>query len=219
MIRAVFFDAGGTLLRTVEPVGLTYARFTEAFGWRSDAAKMEQGFRTAWDRRRKGGMSSDAVLGREGWKKIVEFSLQTAEVPAGFPLEDYFHEVYGHFARPDAWGAFPGAEEVLLDLKKRGLKTGLLSNWDSRLRRVLQGFAWSELLDPLVISEEVGSEKPNPEIFRLAEKKGGFCPGECALIGDDPVSDRRGAEEAGWRWSLVNYPECGLREALAGLSL
>lgn len=219
MIRVVFFDAGGTLLRPAEPVGRTYARFTETFGWSSDEAKMERGFRSAWDLRRKGGMSSDAVLGREGWKKIVEFSLQTAEVPKGFPLEDYFCEVYEHFARPSAWRAFPETEGVLKDLKKRGLKTGLLSNWDSRLRRVLQGFAWSEQLDFILISEEAGSEKPDPDIFRLAEKKGGFHPGECALIGDDPESDRRGAEQAGWRWSLVNRPECGLEEALAGLSL
>jgi len=219
VIRVVFFDAGGTLLRTAEPVGRTYARFTEAFGWRSEEAKMESGFRAAWDLRRKGGMRADAVLGREGWKKIVEFSLQIAEAPAGFPLENYFHEVYEHFARPDAWRAFPETEGVLLDLKKRGLKTGLLSNWDSRLRKVLQGFAWSEQLDLVVISAEAGSEKPDPEIFRLAEKKGGFRPEECALIGDDPMSDRRGAEEAGWRWSLVDRPECGLEEALAGLSL
>lgn len=219
MIRAIFFDAGGTLLHTAEPVGLTYARFAQFFGWRADAEKIEQGFRTAWDRRRKGGMSSDAVLGREGWRKIVDSSLQSAEMPGSFPLEDYFHEVYEHFARPDAWRAFPETEEVLLKLKKGGRKTGLLSNWDSRLRKVLQGFAWAEQLDPLVISEEVGSEKPNLEIFRLAEQKGGFDPAECALIGDDPLSDGQGAERAGWQWSLVSRPRGGLGEALADLSL
>ena len=112
MIRAIFFDAGGTLLHTAEPVGLTYARFAQFFGWRADAEKIEQGFRTAWDRRRKGGMSSDAVLGREGWRKIVDSSLQSAEMPGSFPLEDYFHEVYEHFARPDAWRAFPETEEI-----------------------------------------------------------------------------------------------------------
>jgi putative hydrolase of the HAD superfamily len=219
VIRAVFFDAGGTLLHTAEPVGVTYAHFTERYGWRADAEKTEKGFRSAWNQRRIEGMGSDAVLGRDGWRKIVEFSLQTAGMPAGFPVEDYFHEVYEHFARPDAWRAFPEAEGVLLDLKKRGLKMGVLSNWDSRLRKVLQGFDWSEYFDLILISEELGSEKPDSAIFRMAEKQGALRPGECALIGDDPISDRGGAEQAGWKWALVDRPRCGLGEALAGLSL
>ena len=219
MIRAVFFDAGGTLLRTAEPVGLTYARFTESYGWRADAEKMEKGFRAAWKKRRTEGMGSDPVLGKGGWKKIVEFSLCAAEMPQGFPLDDYFHEVYEHFARPDAWRPFPETAEVLMGLKKRGLKVGLLSNWDSRLRRVLQGFAWSEHLDLILISEELGCEKPDSGIFRAAEKQGALQPGECALIGDDPISDLRGAEQAGWQCSLVDRPRTGLGQALAGLSL
>ena len=219
MIRAVFFDAGGTLLRTAEPVGLTYARFTEHYGWRADADKMEKGFRTAWNQRRVEGMGSDSVLGRDGWRKIVEFSLCAAEMPQGFPVDNYFHEVYEHFARSDAWRAFPETELVLADLKRRGMKMGLLSNWDARLRKVLQGFAWAEHLDLVVISEELGTEKPDPRIFREAEKRGGFSFRECALIGDDPISDRKGAESAGWQWALVNRPKCGLGEALASLRI
>ena len=219
VIRAVFFDAGGTLLRPAEPVGQTYARLAEHYGWRAEVTKMEDGFRTAWNQRRIEGAGADSVLGRAGWRKIVEFSLRAAEVPEKFPVEDYFHEVYEHFARPDAWRAYPDTEGVLGELKRRGLKTGLLSNWDARLRKVLQGFDWAEHLDPVLISEEVGSEKPGSVIFREAEKRGDLTSGECVLIGDDPISDRRGAESAGWRWALVRRPECGLRDALAGLGL
>lgn len=219
MIRAVFFDAGGTLLRTAEPVGVTYARFAGHYGWGAEAEKTEQGFRRAWAERTSGSKRSDTVLGKEGWKKIVEASLQAAGMPDSFPLEDYFHEVYEHFARPDAWRAFPETEGVLLELQKRGLSTGLLSNWDGRLRKVLEGFSWSEHLHPLLISEEVGTEKPEPAIFRVAEERGGWRPEECVLIGDDAISDRGGAEQAGWRWALVDRPNRGLREALAALSL
>ena len=219
MIRAVFFDAGGTLIRTAEPVGLTYARFTEHYGWRADAEKMEKGFRAAWKKRRTEGMGSDSVLGKDGWRKIVELSLCEAEMPEGFPVEDYFDEVYEHFARPDAWRAYPETEVVLMGVKKRGLKAGLLSNWDSRLRKVLQGFDWFEHFDLILISEELGSEKPDLGIFREAEKQAALQAVECALIGDDPISDGRGADQAGWQCSLVDRPQCGLAEALAGLSL
>lgn len=219
MIRAVFFDVGGTLLRTAEPVGTTYARFADHYGWRADAERTEKGFRSAWRERTAGNLNSDAVLGREGWRKIVELSLQFAGMPDGFPLEDYFHGVYEHFARPEAWRAFPETEEVLRSLQLKGVRTGLLSNWDGRLRRVLRGFSWSNQLEPVLISEELGAEKPDPVIFRKAEKTGGWHPGECALVGDDPVSDRGGAEQAGWRWALVSRPERGLGEALATLGI
>lgn len=219
VIRAVFFDVGGTLLRTAEPVGTTYARFAEHYGWKADAEKTEQGFRRAWKQRTSGSMKADAVLGREGWKRIVETSLQSAGVPSGFPMEDYFHEVYEHFARPEAWRAFPETEEVLGNLQKKGVKTGLLSNWDERLRRVLQGFAWAKGLDPVLISEEFGAEKPDSKIFRAAERRGNWRPADCALIGDDPLSDREGAERAGWSWGLVDRPHRGLGEALATLCL
>jgi len=35
VIRALFFDAGGTLLTPAEPVGRIYARLAQARGWRA----------------------------------------------------------------------------------------------------------------------------------------------------------------------------------------
>lgn len=219
MIRAVFFDAGGTLLRTAEPVGRTYAHLASHYGWQAEEARLEQGFRIAWKKRAAGAASAEGTLGREGWKKILRASVEAGNLPDGFPFEDYFEEVYAHFARPDAWRDFPETEGVLDGLQGRGIRTGILSNWDPRLRQVLTGFDWAEKVDPILISEEVGSEKPDPAIFRKAEQMGGWGPHECALIGDDPILDRGGAERAGWRWALVGRPERGLRAALADLGI
>ena len=219
MIRAVFFDAGGTLLRTAEPVGRTYARFASHYGWPAEEEPLDHGFRTAWKKRIAEGAGADGTLGREGWKKILKASVEAGGLPEGFPFDDYFEEVYAHFARPDAWRDFPETEGVLTRLHERGIRTGILSNWDPRLRQVLAGFSWAERLDPVLISEEVGAEKPGQEIFRKAEQAGGLTAGECALVGDDPISDQRGAEGAGWRWALVSRPEQGLGEALANLGL
>ncbi len=219
MIRAVFFDAGGTLLRTAEPVGRTYARFASHYGWPAEEEPLDHGFRNAWKKRIAEGAGADGTLGREGWKKILKASVEAGGLPEGFPFDDYFEEVYAHFARPDAWRDFPETEGVLNRLHERGIRTGILSNWDPRLRQVLAGFSWAERLDPVLISEEVGAEKPGQEIFRKAEQAGGLTAGECALVGDDPISDQRGAEGAGWRWALVSRPEQGLGEALANLGL
>ncbi len=219
MIRAVFFDAGGTLLRTAEPVGRTYARLAGHYGWQAEEKPLDHGFRTAWKKRIAEGAGGDGTLGREGWKKILKSSVEAGGVPGGFPFDDYFEEVYAHFARPDAWRDFPETEGVLTRLHERGIRTGILSNWDPRLRQVLAGFSWAERLDPVLISEEVGAEKPDPEIFRKAEQAGGLIAGQCALVGDDPISDQLGAKGAGWRWALVSRPKLGLGEALAQLGL
>lgn len=219
MIRAVFFDAGGTLLRTAEPVGRTYARLAGHYGWQAEEERLEQGFRFAWKKRVAEGAGGDGTLGREGWKKILLASVQAGGLPGGFPFEDYFEEVYAHFARPDAWRDFPETEGVLVRLQDQGIRTGILSNWDPRLREVLAGFDWAERLDLVLISEELGVEKPGQEIFRKAEQAGGLTARECALVGDDPISDQGGAEQAGWSWALVSRPEKGLREALAVLGV
>jgi len=95
----------------------------------------------------------------------------------------------------------------------------MISNWDPRLRSVLGGFSWAGLLDPILISEEFGVEKPHVTLFRRAEERAGLKAEECALVGDDPLSDRAGAEGAGWRYALVDRPHRGLWEALGELGL
>ena len=47
-VRAVSFDAGGTLIGIVEPVGETYARFARRAGFAADAHALDEGFRRAF---------------------------------------------------------------------------------------------------------------------------------------------------------------------------
>ena len=219
MIRALFFDAGGTLLTPAEPVGRIYARLAHMRGWSAREEEMEKGFRAAWKKRRVEGVGLDGTLGREGWKRIVKESAIGSGMPADFAFEDYFSEVYDYFARPGAWQDFPEVDEVIRSVREKGIRVGIISNWDPRLRRVLGGFSWAELLDPILISEECGVEKPHVTLFRRAEKEVGLNAEECALVGDDPLSDRAGAEEAGWRCALVERPYRGLWVALEELGV
>ena len=54
------------------------------------------------------------------------------------PSETFFHELYERFARPDAWEVFPDVVSVLEELAESGLKLGVISNWDERLRPLLR---------------------------------------------------------------------------------
>lgn len=66
------------------------------------------------------------------------------------------------------WRLIPGAPDLLAELRQRGIHTGLISNWDSTCRRVLAETGLNKLLDTVVISSEIGMEKPDPGIFETA---------------------------------------------------
>ena len=106
VIRALFFDVGGTLLQPAEPIGATYASLAVAYGWKAGSEAVQRGFRAAWKKRREEGVGSDKTLGKKGWARIVEESLKQAEMPEDFPFEVYFEEVFEYFARPEAWRDF-----------------------------------------------------------------------------------------------------------------
>ena len=60
-----------------------------------------------------------------------------------------------------------------------------MSNFDTRLRPILKELKLTDLFDSIVISAEVGVEKPNPEIFLLACEQLQVAPAEAVVLGDD----------------------------------
>ncbi len=61
----------------------------------------------------------------------------------------------------------------------------VVSNFDTRLRDILEGLGVLDLFDAVVVSAEVGAEKPNPVIFEAACEQLGVRPEEAVHIGDD----------------------------------
>ena len=84
--------------------------------------------------------------------------------------------------------------EAVRRVKAGGRPTGLISNsWGGvSYDRV----ATDELFDAMVISGEVGLNKPEPEIFRLGAERLGVAPEECVFV-DDLRENCAGAEAVG----------------------
>ena len=61
------------------------------------------------------------------------------------------------------------------------------------------------------VSEELGVEKPDPAIFRIALERAGATAAESVYVGDNPVFDALPAEEAGMAAVIVDrwnrFPE------------
>jgi putative hydrolase of the HAD superfamily len=92
---------------------------------------------------------------------------------------------------------YPESEEVMEELEGMGLSLYVVSNWDVELKSVLDDLGWTCHFGGIVSSAEVGSEKPAKAIFEEALRTAGVPRDRVVHVGNDPVSDVRGAAAAG----------------------
>jgi HAD superfamily hydrolase (TIGR01549 family) len=93
---------------------------------------------------------------------------------------------------------WPGALELLVALRERGLKLGLVTNGFAETHREkLVLLNLEEAFDEIFIADEIGMIKPDPRLFRLACERLGAEPAASAMVGDRYERDVRGAHEVG----------------------
>jgi putative hydrolase of the HAD superfamily len=98
---------------------------------------------------------------------------------------------------------YPDALEGLGELRERGHRLVVLSNWDCSLPDWLAPTGLLELVDGVVTSAGAGAAKPDPAPFRRALELAGAEPGEAVHVGDSLDNDVAGARAAGLRAVLV----------------
>lgn len=203
-ITSVTFDAGGTLLRPHPSVGIVYRDAARRHGCALDATAVDRAFRVAFGRVAKSPVLLDPeARERDFWRRIVAATFaEVGTSPTDF--DAFFDEVWEMFARGDHWRLLPGAHATAQTLRARGYRLAVLSNWDHRLHRVLDETGLRPLFDHVLISSEVGAEKPDVEIFRAAERALAATPAQCLHIGDSRPHDLAGAHAAGWSALLVH---------------
>jgi putative hydrolase of the HAD superfamily len=85
----------------------------------------------------------------------------------------------------------------LTGLRNRGIITGLISNVDQDISDMLNGLGLNKLIDIVVTSLNSGHNKPSPEIFYEALRRGGIINSEALYIGDQYTIDVAGGRGAG----------------------
>ncbi|CAN5564909.1 hypothetical protein BH20ACT15_BH20ACT15_04630 [soil metagenome] len=96
------------------------------------------------------------------------------------------------------------AKPALEELRGRGLKLVVVSNWDCSLGSVLDRCGVGGMVDGVVSSAGSGHRKPDPGIFGPALELAGCEPGEALHVGDTPGEDDEGARAAGIPVLLVD---------------
>lgn len=205
MIRAVLFDATGTLIEPREPIGETYARHARAHGVEISAWRLGEAFRRVFAETQPpvfpGAPDAErSDLERGWWRDVVRrtfLAADSARRPRDF--DALFEALWKHYAAATAWRERPGARALLRALRAKGVRTAVVSNFDGRLPGILDALGLSELLDALVLAGDAGVAKPQPGIFALALERLGTPAAEALFVGDHPDEDLAGARNAGLR--------------------
>jgi HAD superfamily hydrolase (TIGR01509 family) len=180
-LDGIVFDLDGTL---VDSNGLHVEAFRRAFEQRGykvgrDRIFMEVG---------KGGDKLvPAIIGHE-LDRIDDDAIRKAHA-----------EEYAKLAKQWGLRAFPGARELLAELRRRRFRTVLAtSSGEGHLRATEQasGLKLRELLDEIVTADDAGESKPAPDVVVAGVKKLRLSAAQCAMIGDTPY-DAESAKGAG----------------------
>jgi putative hydrolase of the HAD superfamily len=221
MIKAIFFDAAGTLFYLTKTVGDHYALVGREVGLDLDAQNLERAFHAAWKQ-----MPQRAAIDgprenddKNWWRELVDLVLDKVASSLGELDRDNFFEIaYEHFAEAGVWELYPEVPDVLQELAPR-FQLAVISNFDGRLRFILQHLAISKFFTHTFISSEIGADKPDPEIYRRAVRLMKLPPNEILHVGDDPERDWNAAGAAGLSVFQLNRPQNSLLDLVANLKL
>jgi putative hydrolase of the HAD superfamily len=214
MIKAIFFDAVGTLFRLTNTVGGHYAYVGGEVGLDLDAQNLERAFHTAWKQ-----MPQRAAIDgprenddKDWWRELVNRVLeQVAPSLSEFDRDNFFEVAYEHFAEAGVWELYPEVRGVLEQLQPH-FQLAVISNFDGRLRLVLQHLGIFKFFGHVFISSELGADKPDPEIYRRAVKLTNLKSNEVLHVGDDQERDWEAASAAGLSVFRLDRPKNSLRD-------
>ena len=91
-----------------------------------------------------------------------------------------------------------GAKELLDELSRKSLIGVLTNGFTEAQYRKLRSTGLDRYIQRMVISDEIGIQKPDTRLFRYAEQATGATPDSTVMIGDNPDNDIAGALSAGW---------------------
>lgn len=203
--KLISFDAGGTLLHPYPSVGAVYQSVLRKHDLDHPVDALNSNFGRAFRQISKDMTILDGeARERSFWQSVVRESIRPFEKqPKDFAL--LFQDIWIAFSHGDCWRVCPGVHETLDTLKSNGYSLAVLTNWDSRVHRVLKETKLDSYFDHVFVSSEIGVEKPDAAVFKYVENASGHSGSEILHIGDSIKHDIDGATAIGWNALLISY--------------
>lgn len=216
MIRAVFFDVGNTLLFPHPSVSEVVRQILADEGHVHDLAAIDALMPLVDEYYEDRYRTDDTFWTDEDETSQVwvgMYSLLCRRLGIADEPERIARRVYDEFGRVSRWRAYADVEPAFRRLSARGLRLGIISNWDRRLSSLLEGLGLGEFLATVVSSAEVGLRKPDPRVFELACARLDVAPAEAAHVGDHHYADIVGASAVGMTPILIDRHATGASAA------
>jgi putative hydrolase of the HAD superfamily len=215
--KAIFFDAAGTLFHLPRGVGYHYALVGAEIGLKLDSRQLDRAFNSAWNAmpRREALDGPRENDDKDWWRELVDRVLnEVAPSLNELDRDNFFEIAYEHFAEAGVWELYPEVFEILEKLSPR-FQLATVSNFDGRLRMILEHLGISKFFKHVFLSSELGADKPDPEIFRRGLNLIRLKPSEVLHVGDDPERDWQAATAAGLSIFQLDRKKNSLRDLLA----
>ncbi len=201
----VLFDVGQTLVGPNGSYAAVYVRVLAELGLELEAGLVERSIReTSVEAARlvpPGGDRFSYFAGGERpyWLWFVGRVLRGA---TGRGVDPEFasralDRLWVEFGRAAAWRVYEDAVPTLEALRAEGRRLGVVSNWDSRLPRLLETLGLAHYFEVLGVSHLEGVEKPDPALFHRVLQRMGARPGDALHVGNEAALDVAGARAAG----------------------
>jgi len=206
-VRAVFFDAGYTLLCMDPPQEILFLQVCSDLGIAIDDARLASAVRDAnmmLAPRTPASVHRPYSIERVDmfWIEYHRVVLQGCAVDsASIGLAE---PVYRTFSKRLGWRVYDDVRPLLTGLLTRGIKLGVISNWTGDLEDVLRRIGLHASFEVVIDSARLGHEKPHPEIFAEALKRAGVRPSAALHVGDSIEHDVDGALASGLRPVLID---------------
>jgi putative hydrolase of the HAD superfamily len=206
--RAILFDLGYTLLRHHPAGPRLYQGILAEQGFPVDEQQMADASQLARqfyvDATRSG---RDFEVSMEEavafWDEYNTLILERVGVPRERQRE-LSELIYTTAWQPEAWTVFPETVPTLQDLRARGFRMAVVSNFVDTLQAVCALHQLTPYFDTIISSVEARAMKPDPRIFRIATRRLGVDAADAWHIGDNYWADVLGARAAGITPVLVD---------------
>jgi putative hydrolase of the HAD superfamily len=209
--RAVFFDAGGTLIYA--PLEETFLDICSKHGVDLDIEMVYKAYEvfvredTSFFKKNRDLASQDPV---KFWNQCNKQMLEYLGVDGD--IGTMAKEITNVFPTSSSiqWRFYSDVPSSLDNLKGMGFKLGVISNFDPFLKDILVRLDLAQYFNAIISSSEVGILKPDPEIFHLALRRVGLNAEESMYVGDAYYPDIVGAKRAGLTPVLIDRDNrCG----------
>lgn len=207
-VSVVFFDADDTIVELSASIGELYSRVANQHSFSLCPNQIDARVREAWNsirleyRNEAGGYTTSPEREKAMWLKFIGLLLDDLTLPEAREL--LYEAVYEEFAYARSRKLKPGIVPFVDYLRNNNYVTGVLSNNDSRIIRLMEDMGLDEKFDHIIPTASIGFKKPSKDCFLRVRELIGLPAHKILYIGDNFETDYLGAKSDGWHALFYN---------------